>query len=168
MTTIAASLERCTLITLHERAPHTVPQADRSPIGDLPMRSDLLAGVAGPRLLRDSGLMSLDPVESNPNHYSVVFENDRVRVLEYTDAPGDKTTPHEHPDSVMYTLSAFRRRLYSGDAYRDVDMPAGLTGWLPGQQHCGENIGTTATHVIFVELKGSAAESSADGALGPV
>jgi len=119
-------------------------------------------------LLRDSGLMHLDPVESNPNHYSVVFENDRVRVLEYTDAPGDKTTPHEHPDSVMYTLSAFRRRLYSGDAYRDVDMPAGLTGWLPGQQHCGENIGTTATHVIFVELKGSAAESSADGALGPV
>jgi hypothetical protein len=119
-------------------------------------------------LLRDSGLMHLDPVESNPNHYSVVFENDRVRVLEYTDAPGDKTTPHEHPDSVMYTLSAFRRRLYSGDAYRDVDMPAGLTGWLPGQQHCGENIGTTATHVIFVELKGRAAESSADGALGPV
>ena len=26
MTTIATSLERCTLITLHERAPHTVPQ----------------------------------------------------------------------------------------------------------------------------------------------
>ena len=29
MTTIATSLERCTLITMHERAPHTVPQADR-------------------------------------------------------------------------------------------------------------------------------------------
>ena len=28
MTTIATSLERCTLITMHERAPHTVPQAD--------------------------------------------------------------------------------------------------------------------------------------------
>ena len=74
--------------------------------------------------------MSLDPTESNPNHYKVVFENDRVRVLEYTDAPGDKTTPHEHPDSVMYTLSAFRRRLYSDDSHRDVDMPAGLTGWF--------------------------------------
>ena len=57
--------------------------------------------------------MSLDPVQSNPNHYSVLFENDRVRVLEYTDAPGDATTLHEHPDSVMYTLSAFRRRLHS-------------------------------------------------------
>jgi hypothetical protein len=28
MTTIATSLERCTLITMHERATHTVPQAD--------------------------------------------------------------------------------------------------------------------------------------------
>jgi len=58
--------------------------------------------------------MSLDPVESNPQHCRVVFENDRVRVLEYTDSRGERTTPHEHPDSVMYTLSAFRRRLVSG------------------------------------------------------
>ena len=112
--------------------------------------------------------MSLDPAESNPNHYKILYENDRVRVLEYTDAPGDKTTPHEHPDSVMYTLSTFRRRLYSGDAHRDVDMSAGLTGWLPAQQHYGENIGDTATRVIFVELKVGAAASSADGALGPL
>ncbi|PZS19716.1 MAG: cytoplasmic protein [Pseudonocardiales bacterium] len=112
--------------------------------------------------------MSLDPVESNPNHYSVVFENDRVRVLEYTDAPGDRTTPHDHPDSVMYTLSDFRRRLHSDDTYRDVDMAAGRTGWLPAQQHSGENIGDTSTHVIFVELKNGAEGSSAKGALGPV
>ncbi len=31
MTTIATSLERCTLITMHERATHTVPQADGPP-----------------------------------------------------------------------------------------------------------------------------------------
>lgn len=118
--------------------------------------------------VRDSGLMTLDPVESNPDHYAVVFENDRVRVLEYTDAPGAKTTPHEHPDSVMYTLSAFRRRLHSGDAHRDVDLPAGLTSWLPAQQHYGENIGDTTTHVLFVELKSAPGEPSAGGALGPV
>lgn len=58
--------------------------------------------------------MSLDPVETDPDHYKVIFENDRVRVLEYTDRPGDSTSSHEHPDSVMYTLSAFRRRLHSG------------------------------------------------------
>jgi beta-alanine degradation protein BauB len=97
--------------------------------------------------------MTADPVSSNPDHYKIVFENDRVRVLEYTDSPGDRTTPHAHPDSVMYTLSDFRRRLVSSEGEREVEMPAGLTGWLPAQEHYGENIGETPTHVIFVELK---------------
>lgn len=97
--------------------------------------------------------MDLDPTISNPQHYTVVFENDRVRVLEYTDAPGDRTTPHQHPDSVMYTLSSFRRRLVSDQGEREVEMAAGTVGWLPGQEHHGENIGDTPTHVIFVELK---------------
>ena len=110
--------------------------------------------------------MSLDPVMSNPDYYKVIFENDRVRVLEYTDQPGVKTTPHQHPDSVMYTLSSFRRRLSSGDGHRDVDLAAGVTGWLPAQQHHGENIGDTPTHVIFVELKGDAGSSSSV-VLGP-
>jgi beta-alanine degradation protein BauB len=111
--------------------------------------------------------MSLDPVETNPDHYAVVFENDRVRVLEYKDGPGDRTTPHEHPDSVMHTLSAFRRRLHSGDAHRDVEMPAGLTGWLPAQQHAGENIGDTDTHVLFVELKEGSTAGEPSVSLGP-
>lgn len=111
--------------------------------------------------------MSLDPVSSNPDHYKVVLENAQVRVLEYTDVPGEKTTPHEHPDSVMYTLSSFRRRLYAGDVVRDVEMPAGSTGWLSAQRHHGENIGETPTHVIFVELKAGSAGSSAETALGP-
>ena len=110
--------------------------------------------------------MSLDPVDTNPDHYAVVFENDRVRVLEYRDRPGERTTPHAHPDSVMSTLSSFRRRLHQGEVHRDVEMPAGLTGWLPAQQHAGENIGDTDTHVLFVELKDGASEGTT-GRLGP-
>lgn len=118
--------------------------------------------------------MSLDPTVTNPDHYRVVFENERVRVLEYTDAPGDRTTPHSHPDSVMYTLSSFRRRLVAGGSEREVELPAGLTGWLPAQEHYGENIGDTPTHVIFVELKDDARSSTvepgasaAEAVLGP-
>ena len=111
--------------------------------------------------------MSLDPVETNPDHYKVVFENDRVRVLRYTDSPGVRTTPHEHPDSVMVTLSGFRRRLYSGESQRDVELPAGMTGWVPAQQHAGENIGDTQTDVIFVELKDGGSGQTDPGALGP-
>ena len=111
--------------------------------------------------------MSLDPVATNPDHYSVVFENDRVRVLHYTDSPGVRTTPHEHPDSVMVTLSGFRRRLYSNDSQRDVELPAGMTGWLPAQQHAGENIGDTETHVLFVELKEGTTTAASSVRLGP-
>jgi beta-alanine degradation protein BauB len=107
-----------------------------------------------------------DPVVTNPEFYRVVFENDRVRVLEYTDRPGDRTAPHRHPDSVMYTLSTFRRRLLAGDRAVDVSLSAGETRWLDAQTHAGENIGDTESHSIFVELKEPGATPDS-GALGP-
>ena len=76
-----------------------------------------------------------------------------MQILEYTDVPGDETTPHEHPDSVMYTLSSFRRRLISDDQEREVELAAGQAMWFSAQQHAGHNIGDTETHVLFVELK---------------
>lgn len=106
-------------------------------------------------------------MESNPEHYRVVFENDLVRVLEYSDEPGDRTTPHRHPDSVMYTLSTFRRRLVSGDVQREVELQAGSVGWLPAQEHQGENIGDTPTKALFVELKSGAGSTPDAGRLGP-
>ncbi len=111
----------------------------------------------------------LDPTVSNGDLYRVVFENERVRVLEYLDRPGDRTTPHAHPDSVMVTLSSFRRRLHAGDGQtRDVELPAGLANWLPAQQHSGENVGETETHVIFVELKEPApGDAGPAGVIGP-
>lgn len=109
--------------------------------------------------------MKLDPVTTNPGNYKIVFENDQVRVLEYTDKPGHLTTPHEHPDSVMYTLSSFKRRLISDKGQTEVAIKAGTTGWLSAQTHAGENIGDTDTHVIFVELKGS---QSNEDILGPL
>ncbi len=97
--------------------------------------------------------MSLDPAEVSPEHYVVIFENERVRVLEYRDRPGERTVPHQHPDSVMYTLSSFRRRIATGGRQVEVEIPAGQVRWLGAQEHAGENIGDTETHSIFVELK---------------
>ncbi|HCT77262.1 MAG TPA: cytoplasmic protein [Micromonosporaceae bacterium] len=97
--------------------------------------------------------MSDDPAVTNSDLYQVIFENERVRVLEYRDNPGDKTTPHRHPDSVMFTLSSFKRRLSTGGKQVDVELAAGQARWLAAQEHSGENVGDTATHTIFVELK---------------
>jgi len=112
--------------------------------------------------------MILDPAAVSPEHYVVIFENERVRVLEYRDRPGERTLPHHHPDSVMYTLSSFRRRIASGGRQVEVEIPAGQVRWLGAQEHAGENIGDTQTHTIFIELKepGPVAQVAAP-ALGP-
>lgn len=95
-----------------------------------------------------------DPTQTDPDKYKVVFENERVRVLEYRDEPGQRTSPHEHPDSVMVTLSGFDRRLIrEGGEKRDVTLEPGVVRWLDAQTHSGENTGTTPTHALFVELK---------------
>ena len=97
--------------------------------------------------------MEHDPTVTDPNLYNVLFENERVRVLRYKDKPGDKTKPHQHPDSVLITLSNFRRRLTVGDRTIDVEKSPHEVIWNPAQTHAGENTGTTDTEVLFVELK---------------
>ena len=109
-----------------------------------------------------------DPTVTDPDKYRVVFENDRVRVLEYRDEPGAQTRPHEHPDSVMVTLSGFDRRLVAADGEaRDVTLEPGQVRWLDAQTHSGENTGETPTHVVFIELK-EAGPARGDASLGPV
>lgn len=112
--------------------------------------------------------MDLDPAQTDGDHYTVIFENDRVRLLEYRDQPGERTTVHRHPDSVMFTLSGFRRRIASGGRQVEIELPAGQARWLDAQEHSGENIGDTPTHSIFVELKEPTPGGSAvRNALGP-
>lgn len=112
--------------------------------------------------------MSTDPTQTDPGLYSVIFENDRVRVLEYRDRPGDRTHPHTHPDSVMYTLSSFTRRLRAGGHQVELHLDPGEARWLDAQEHAGENIGDTPTHALFIELKEDGPESSVpSAALGP-
>ena len=112
--------------------------------------------------------MADDPTRTDPDKYKVIFENERVRVLEYRDEPGQATQPHVHPDSVMYTLSSFDRTLVGADGRsRDVSLEPGEVRWLDAQVHSGENIGETSTHVLFVELKDPGGTSAGDDALGP-
>jgi beta-alanine degradation protein BauB len=67
----------------------------------------------------------------------------------------------------MVTLSSFDRRLIGeGGETRDVTLERGLVRWLDAQTHSGENIGTTPTHVLFIELK-EPSEREGAGRLGP-
>jgi beta-alanine degradation protein BauB len=121
----------------------------------------------GPPAQYGSPMSAIDPTVSNPDFYKTLWENDDVRVLEYRDVPGQETTPHDHPNTVMITLSEFDRRLSVGEQSREVSLAAGAALWLPEQSHSGKNIGSTPTHTILVELKHSTQVAAAP-TLGPV
>jgi len=95
-----------------------------------------------------------DPVKTDSDKYRVVLENDRVRVLEYRDKPGEKTTMHAHPDFVVLARSAFKRQLTLPGGKTVVrEFTAGEVMWTDAHSHIGENIGDTDTDVLIIELK---------------
>ncbi|MER5227082.1 MULTISPECIES: hypothetical protein [Streptomyces] len=109
-----------------------------------------------------------DPVVTDPQLYRVLWENERVRVLEYRDTPGDATHRHAHPDTVMVTLSSFQRVISAGGREVPVSLEAGQARWLDAQEHQGRNVGQTATHSVFIELKEPRPGAPrTDAALGP-
>ncbi|MFC9435241.1 cytoplasmic protein [Nocardia sp. NPDC057030] len=110
--------------------------------------------------------MSTDPAVINPDLYRVIFENERVRVLEYRDRSGDRTQPHDHPDSVLYPLTSFRRRITADGRQVEAALTQGQVRWVGAREHSGENIGDTETHALFIELK-EAPPGRTDSVLGP-
>lgn len=95
-----------------------------------------------------------DPASTDGDKYKVRFENDRVRVLEYADKPGEKTHQHDHPAFVLYAVSPFRRKLALPDGkVLTREFKAGDVMWSDAQTHIGENVGDTPTHVIMIEMK---------------
>lgn len=97
-----------------------------------------------------------DAAQTDGDKYKVLLDNEHVRVLDYTDQPGQKTQVHRHPRFVLYALAPFKRSLTLTDG-RVVsrEFKAGDVMYSDGETHVGMNIGTSPTHVLIVELKDS-------------
>jgi beta-alanine degradation protein BauB len=97
--------------------------------------------------------LAQDPVKVASKHYSVVFENDQVRVLRAVLGPGDKTPAHDHPATVVVPLSDAVGRFTVDGKSQEQKMAAGTPLWIGAEKHVVENTGKTKTEVIIVELK---------------
>ncbi len=86
-----------------------------------------------------------------------MFENDQLRVLRITIAPGEKTPVHEHPAVVAVWLTDAKNRVTVGGTTTETPHKAGEVSWLAPTKHVVENVTTTTNEVIVVELKGKAA-----------
>ena len=105
---------------------------------------------------------SLDAMVAAPEHHEVLFENDRVRVLDSRIKPGDTVPVHTHRwASVLYILgtSDFIRYDTEGRAVFDsrtttspVETAAVI--WSPPlRPHSVENVGDKEIRVLSIELK---------------
>ena len=99
---------------------------------------------------------TLDPVALSPQLYSVRFENDRVRVLEYRLKPGGKEPMHSHPPGVVFALADATVKTTLPDG-KVVTYPShtGEVLWRDAVTHSAENVGATEAHYYAVELKGA-------------
>ena len=119
------------------------------------MRSVMLCGAA--LLWMAVPAAAQDPVKVDPAHHKVEFENDQVRVLRVTLPAGAKTPVHSHPAGVAVFLNDSQNRL-TVDGKMDAPVrKAGSVAELKATTHVVENIGTTTSEVIVIEIKSAAA-----------
>jgi len=105
---------------------------------------------------------SLDAVRAARDYHHVLFENERVRVLEVRIKAGRTVPVHTHRwPAAVYVLSTsdFLRRDENGNLLFD-SRRAGPPPAIPGAQwtgplppHSVENIGRADIHLISTELK---------------
>lgn len=112
-----------------------------------------LAGVIG-TLVVPARASAQDPLKLYPGNYTVLFENDDVRVLDFRLARGATETTHTHPANVAIFLTDVKIMftLPNGDK-RLRQARAGEVSWSPATAHASENIGPADAHGIIVELK---------------
>lgn len=98
--------------------------------------------------------MKDDPIQISPDHYRVVFENHRVRVLAFHADPKTRWHLHSHPDMVVVSLNDYTvRNLVPGSAATVRHAKRGDAAWVPARSHTGENLGDTNMDCVLVELK---------------
>ena len=97
---------------------------------------------------------AMDPVKLSPHLYSVRFENDRVRVLEYRLKPGASEPMHSHPPGIVFALAdaTVKTTLPDGSS-SDHPSHSGDVTWRDAVTHSAENVGTSEAHYYAVELR---------------
>ena len=119
-------------------------------------RKLLLAGLSGLAASLDSA-HAQDPAKIMPRAYRVVFENDKLRVVEFTGRPGMGVCGegmHSHPAHLTVILTDLQGRVSIPDgAVRDRSRKAGDVFWSEAETHKFENTGSTNSRSLHIELK---------------
>lgn len=95
-----------------------------------------------------------DPVQIDPRHYKVEFENDRVRVVRIKYGPREKSVMHSHPESVaVFLTDAHAKFTYPDGRTEDIQANAGSVQHMDAFSHLPESLSNKPFEVIQIELK---------------
>ncbi len=95
-----------------------------------------------------------DPVPLYPENYKVLFENDRVRVLDFRLRKGATEKFHSHPANVAVFLTDVKIKFTLADGQTKMrEARAGDISYGEATVHSPVNIGDSDAHGIIVELK---------------
>ncbi len=95
-----------------------------------------------------------DPVKLIPDQTKVLFENDRMRVLEARTKAGGKAAMHGHPAMVTYALTDVKVKFADGaGTVSEKQWNAGDVAWHEPFSHGVENVGPNELVVVHFELK---------------
>jgi quercetin dioxygenase-like cupin family protein len=101
-----------------------------------------------------------DAVKVDPKHYSVMSENDQVRILKVHYGPHEKSVMHSHPNLAVVFLNDGKGQFTFPDGKtQDFTGKAGDAQYETAVTHLPENTGDTAMDLIVVEMKGHAAKA---------
>src|SRR5713101_9092421 len=104
-------------------------------------------------------LSAQDAVKVDPKHYTVVTENEQVRVLKVHYGPHEKSIMHSHPATVAVFLTDANGQFSFPDGKKTpFTVKAGGTQYDAATTHLPENTGDAGMDVIVVELKGHVAK----------
>jgi len=107
-------------------------------------------------------LSAQDAVKVDPKHYSVVSENDQVRILKVHYGPHEKSVMHSHPNTVAVFLTDAKGTFTFPDGKKqDFAVKAGDSQYSAAASHLPENTGDAGMDVIVIELKGKTAKTAA-------
>ena len=103
-------------------------------------------------------LLAQDAVQAAPNHFTVLLENERVRVLDFHSKSGETVAMHSHPAYISYSISGSGKTRFTRTDGKVTEQPAraGQAVWHDAETHASEYIGTGEAHVLLIELKGQA------------
>lgn len=118
--------------------------------------------LTGTCLATDHSPTDIDALTASPANFTLLLENEHVRVMEYVLLPGEQDQWHTHPPKVSYVLSGGKLEIHLDDGTSFLaDEKTGAADWAGVRgKHYVKNVGATPVRILLVEDKAAAREAT--------